>query len=55
MLLDEFAIASYWTGHFKESRQASIALLQSGKYPPDQKERIEANLKFATEELMNGG
>jgi hypothetical protein len=53
MLLDEFAIAAYWAGHFKESRQASIALLQSGRFPPDQKERIEANLKFATEELMN--
>lgn len=55
MLLDEFAIAAYWTGHFKESRQASVALLQQNKFPPDQKERIEANLKFATEELMNGG
>jgi glycosyltransferase involved in cell wall biosynthesis len=53
MLLDEFAIAAYWAGHFKESRQASIALLQSGRFPPDQKERMEANLKFATEELMN--
>jgi len=53
MLLDEFAIAAYWAGHFKESRQASIALLQQGRFPPDQKERMEANLKFATEELMN--
>jgi glycosyltransferase involved in cell wall biosynthesis len=55
MLLDEFAIAAYWTGHFKESRMASIQLLNSNKFPPDQKERIEMNLKFATEELMNGG
>jgi len=53
MLLDEFAIAAYWAGHFKESRQASVALLQQNRFPPDQKERIEANLKFATEELMN--
>jgi glycosyltransferase involved in cell wall biosynthesis len=53
MLLDEFAIASYWAGHFKESRQASVALLQQGRFPPDQKDRIEANMKFATEELMN--
>jgi glycosyltransferase involved in cell wall biosynthesis len=55
MLLDEFAIAAYWTGHFKESYQASKALLQQNKFPPDQKERMEANLKFAAEELMNGG
>jgi len=55
MLLDEFAIAAYWTGHFKESRMASVQLLNSNKFPPDQKERIEMNLKFATEELMNGG
>ena len=53
MLLDEFAIAAYWTGHFKESRQVSVALLQGNRFPPDQKERIETNLKFATEELMN--
>jgi glycosyltransferase involved in cell wall biosynthesis len=55
MLLDEFAIAAYWTGHFKESRMASVQLLNGNKFPPDQKERIEMNLKFATEELMNGG
>jgi hypothetical protein len=34
---------------------ASVQLLNSNKFPPDQKERIEMNLKFATEELMNGG
>ena len=54
-LLDEFAIASYWTGHYRESRIASIQLLKDGKFPPDQKERIEANMKFASESILNEG
>ena len=51
-ILDEFAISAYWTEHFYESRMASIQLLKDAKFPPDQKDRIEANLKFATESLM---
>ena len=54
-LLDEFAIASYWTGHYRESRIASMQLLQQNKFPPDQKGRIEANLKFASEALLAEG
>lgn len=50
-ILDEFAISAYWTEHYRESRHASIQLLREGKFPADQKERIEANLKFATEAL----
>jgi hypothetical protein len=34
---------------------ASVQLLQQNKFPPDQKERIEANLKFATEALLAEG
>jgi glycosyltransferase involved in cell wall biosynthesis len=52
-ILDEFAISSYWTDHFRESRIASMQLLNENKYPPDQKERIEANLKFATDSLLS--
>jgi glycosyltransferase involved in cell wall biosynthesis len=54
-LLDEFAIAAYWTGHYRESRIASIQLLKDGKFPPDQKDRIEANMKFATESILSEG
>jgi hypothetical protein len=53
MILDEFSIAAYWTENFREARAASMKLLQDGKCPPDQKERIEANLKFATEGVVN--
>lgn len=54
-LLDEFSIASYWTGHYRESRMASLQLLKDNKFPADQKERIEANLKFATDAIVNEG
>jgi hypothetical protein len=54
-LLDEFAIAAYWVGQYRESRLATGQLLQQNKFPPDQKERIEANLKFATEALLAEG
>ena len=51
-LLDEFAIAAYWTGHYREARITSMQLLKEAKFPPDQRERIEANMKFATESLL---
>jgi glycosyltransferase involved in cell wall biosynthesis len=54
-LLDEFSIAAYWTGNYRESRIASIQILKDNKFPADQKERIEANLKFASEALLSEG
>ena len=54
-ILDEFAIAAYWTGNYRESRIATMQLLQQNKFPADQKERIEANLKFASEALLSEG
>ena len=54
-MLDEFSIASYWTGHYRESRMASMQLLKDNKFPADQKDRIEANLKFATDAIINEG
>jgi len=53
MILDEFCIAAYWTERFREARMGSLQLLEQKLFPPDQKERIEANLKFATESLVN--
>jgi len=55
MAIDEFAISAYWTGKYRESRQAGIKLLQDNKIPPDQRPRIEQNLKFASESLLNEG
>lgn len=52
-ILDEFAILAYWSGHYRESVLASQRLLQENKFPQDQKQRIEANLKFAMDSLVN--
>lgn len=54
-ILDEFSIAAYWTEHYQEARHSATQLLQDNKFPQDQKERIEANLKFATDAILNGG
>ena len=54
-LLDEFSIAAFWTGNYRESRITSIQMLKDGKFPPDQKDRIEANLKFANDAILNEG
>jgi len=54
-LLDEFAIAAYWTGNYREARMAGAQILNDKKFPEDQRERIEANLKFSTEALLSEG
>jgi hypothetical protein len=49
--LDEFAIASYYVGQFKESEQAAIKLLNSPDLPPNEIERIKKNLWYARKQL----
>jgi tetratricopeptide (TPR) repeat protein len=49
--LDEFAVSSYWTGHYAESAQACSDLLAGDRLPADQRARVEANLEFAREKL----
>jgi len=53
-VMDEFCIAAYWSGHYKESKLVGDRLLGENKFPQDQRQRIEANHKFATEALLNG-
>lgn len=50
---DEFAISAFWTGHYKESKIAAEMLMQENKFPPDQKDRIEANLKHSINALLS--
>ena len=52
MIADELGISAYWTERYKESRNCCLKLIQDNKFPADQKERIEANLKFATDKIM---
>jgi len=54
-LLDEFAIAAYWTGNYREARMTAVQIINDKKFPEDQKDRIEANLKFSTEALLSEG
>lgn len=50
-LLDEFAVNAYWAGHYAESLDACLKLLESGKLDPGQVPRIAANARFAREKL----
>jgi glycosyltransferase involved in cell wall biosynthesis len=49
--LDELAVASYWTGHLGESRDACRRLLAEGFLPAGERNRVEANLRWAEEKL----
>jgi len=48
---DELAICSYWIGSYKESFDLCSYLLNLTSLPPNQRERIEKNKKFAAEKL----
>ena len=50
-LLDEFAINSYWTGHFAECLLASENVLRRSDIDDALRERIEQNAAFARERL----
>lgn len=49
--LDEYAVACYWMGLYKESIQANMALLKSGKLPEGERGRIENNAKFSLRKI----
>ncbi|MFD7257361.1 glycosyltransferase [Streptomyces sp. NPDC059874] len=49
--LDELAVAAYWVGEYRESADCCERLLQSGKLPADQLDRVSANLDFARRKL----
>jgi len=48
---DEYAIAAYWVGEYEKSRQVSEQLLNSGKLPEAERQRVVENLGFARERL----
>jgi hypothetical protein len=50
-LVDEFAIATYWLGEYDLSLQASDDLINSGKAPKEQRQRIRENRRFAAEKM----
>ena len=50
-ILDEFAINAYWAGAYRESLDALLKLLASGKLPPSMVARVAANARFAADKL----
>ncbi len=49
--LDEFAIASYWTGKFKDAQLANQKLLTGSTLPANERERVERNQAFCRDKL----
>lgn len=49
--LDEYAVACYWMGRFKESLQANDRLLKSSTLPQSERARIENNMKFSLRKI----
>lgn len=48
---DEYAVASYWTGHYAECRDTCQALLAEGDLPDHERTRVQANLDFSLQKL----
>jgi len=48
---DEYAIACYWTGRYRESAQVCRALLAGHALPDTERGRVEANLDFAVKAM----
>lgn len=53
-LLDEFAVNAYWTGHYAESLDACLKLLETGRLPSSEVPRVAANARFARDKLGSG-
>ncbi len=49
--LDEYAVACYWVGKYKDSLQANEKLLKSGTLPESERGRIENNMKFSLRKI----
>jgi len=51
--LDEYAVSSYWTGHYADSADACGELLAGVAVPAAQRGRIADNLRFALDKLTD--
>jgi glycosyltransferase involved in cell wall biosynthesis len=50
-ILDEFSIVAFWSGHYKESKEACERLLNENKIPAHYYDRVKSNLQFAIDRL----
>ncbi|WP_411107726.1 hypothetical protein [Streptomyces sp. cmx-4-9] len=44
-------MAAYWTGAYEESAQCARRLLEEGRLPAGEHERVSRNLAFAQDKL----
>ncbi|MGO8994440.1 MAG: glycosyltransferase [Polyangiaceae bacterium] len=49
--LDEYAVASYWVGRYKDGLAANQRLLSSGALPEKERERVQKNMAFCRDKL----
>jgi hypothetical protein len=54
-VLDEFSIAAYWSGHYKESSDAAHKLLEGNTIPQSERPRIRNNARYPAEKLEELG
>ena len=50
-MADEFSIAAYWSGHYRESYEICQKLLKNPKIPLDHMPRLNENIGFAKDKL----
>ena len=50
-ILDEFAIIAFWSGNYKESKEACEKILSKNSIPEHIKVRVEQNLQYAIDRL----
>jgi glycosyltransferase involved in cell wall biosynthesis len=50
-ILDEFSIISFWSGNYKESKEACEILLERPQVPNHIKDRVKQNLQYAIDRL----
>jgi glycosyltransferase involved in cell wall biosynthesis len=50
-LLDEYSINAYWSGRYRDSLDANLQILATGRLPAADMPRLVANMRFASERL----
>jgi glycosyltransferase involved in cell wall biosynthesis len=50
-ILDEFSIIAFWSGNYKESKQACEIILERPQVPDHIKDRVRQNLQYAIDRL----
>lgn len=51
-LLDEFSVNAFWAGHYRDALEAGLRLLGENKFPPDERDRLYGNARFAIDKLQ---